>query len=63
MTMISLTGLGDRHFDSANDLEYEAGNPRIWGGIHYRTSIEDGAKIGVKTAHELLAHHFHKTGG
>ena len=61
-TMTSLTGLGDRHFDSANDLEYEAGNPRIWGGIHYRTSIEDGAKIGVKTAHQLLAHHFHATG-
>jgi len=62
-TMTSITGLGDRHFDTAKALEYEAGYARIWGGIHYRTSIEDGAKIGMKTAHQLLAHHFHSTEG
>ena len=60
-TMTSITGLGDRHFQSAKDLEYEAGYARIWGGIHYRTSIEDGAKLGMKTAHQLLAHHFHES--
>ena len=60
-TMTSITGLGDRHFDTAKALEYEAGYARIWGGIHYRTSIEDGAKIGMKTAHQLLAHHFHES--
>jgi hypothetical protein len=63
VTVTSITGLGDRHFQSTKDLEYEAGYARIWGGIHYRTSIEDGAKLGMKTAHQLLAHHFRPTDG
>jgi hypothetical protein len=59
-TAPSLTGLGDRHFARVKDLEYEVGNARIWGGIHYRSSIEDGNKIGMKTADQVLAHHFEK---
>ena len=57
-TVPSLTGLGDRHFDRVQDLEYDVGNARIWGGIHYRTAIEDGIKIAKKTAAQVLAHHF-----
>jgi VCPO second helical-bundle domain len=59
-TVPSLTGLGDRHFDQVKDLEYEVGNARIWGGIHYRSSVEDGITIGKKTADQVLAHHFQK---
>jgi hypothetical protein len=55
-----LTGLGDRHFARAKDLEYEVGNARIWGGIHYRSAVEDGVEIG-KTAHHVLAHHFQRS--
>ena len=61
-TMPSITGLGDRHFDSVKDLEYEVTNARVWGGIHYRSAIEDGSTIGMKTAHQVLAHHFHVEG-
>ena len=57
-TVPSLTGLGDRHFDRVQDLEYDVGNARIWGGIHYRTAVEDGIKIAKKTAAQVLAHHF-----
>ncbi len=57
-TVPSLTGLGDRHFDSVKDLEYDVGSARIWGGIHYRSSVEDGIVIGKKTADQVLAHHF-----
>lgn len=57
-TVPSVTGRPDRHFDRASDLEYEVGNARVWGGIHFRTAIEDGAEIGKKTAHHVLAHHF-----
>jgi hypothetical protein len=60
-TVPSLTGLGDRHFDRVRDLEYEVGNARIWGGIHYRSAVEDGIDIGRKTAHQVLAHHFHRS--
>jgi hypothetical protein len=59
-TVPSLTGLGDRHFARVKDLEYDVGNARIWGGIHYRSSVEDGNKIGMRTADQVLAHHFHK---
>jgi hypothetical protein len=58
-TVPSLTGLGDRHFDQVKDLEYDVNNARIWGGIHYRFSVEDGTVIGKKTADQVLAHHFH----
>jgi hypothetical protein len=59
-TIPSLTGLGDRHYESARDLVHEVENARIWGGIHYRNSVEDGATIGRKTAAQLLAHHFRR---
>jgi hypothetical protein len=59
-TVPSITGLGDRHFDSVRDLEYEVTNARVWGGIHYRAAIEDGSQLGMKVAHQLLAHNFHK---
>jgi hypothetical protein len=60
-TVPSLTGIGDRHFARAKDLEYEVANARIWGGIHFRSAVEDGVEIGKKTAHQVLAHHFHKS--
>ena len=60
-TVPSLTGLGDRHYARASDLADEVSNARIWGGIHYRFSVEDGIEIGKKTAHQVLAHHFHRS--
>ncbi len=36
-------------------------NARIWGGIHFRSAVEDGAKIAKKTADHVLAHYFHKS--
>ena len=60
-TVPSLTGLGDRYFPRADDLEYEVSNARIWGGIHFRSAVEDGVEIGKKTAHQVLAHHFKRS--
>jgi VCPO second helical-bundle domain len=61
LTIPSLTGLGDRHFDRVSDLEYEVTNARIWGGIHYRTAVEVGTDLGKKVEHQVLAHHFHRS--
>jgi hypothetical protein len=60
-TVPSLTGLGDRHFDQVKDLEDDVNNARIWGGIHYRSSVEDGSVIGRKTVDQVLAHHFKRS--
>jgi hypothetical protein len=60
-TVPSLTGLGDRHFDQVKDLQYEVSNARIWGGIHYRSAVEDGITIGKKTVGQVLAHHFQRS--
>lgn len=60
-TVPSLQGNGDRHYDRVKDLTYDVGNARIWGGIHFRTAIEDGVTIGKKTANQVLAHHFGET--
>jgi hypothetical protein len=57
-TIPSLTGLGDRHFATVKELQDEVTNARIWGGIHFRTAVEDGSTIARKTANLVLAHSF-----
>lgn len=60
MTVPSLTGLGDRHFATVGQLEREVGNARVWGGIHFRSAVEDGSRLGYRVAREVLRHHFHR---
>jgi VCPO second helical-bundle domain len=60
-TVPSLTGLGDRHYDQVKDLRYDVGNARIWGGIHFRSAVEDGITIGKKTVDYVLAHNFQRS--
>jgi hypothetical protein len=60
-TVPSLTGLGDRHFARVKDLQYEVGNARIWGGIHFRSAVERGVVIGKRTVHQVLAHNFKRS--
>jgi len=57
-TIPSITGLGDRHYSHVQDLAYEVTNARIWGGIHFRTAIQQGSQLGIKVANQVLAHHF-----
>lgn len=60
-TVPSVTGLGDRHFARAEDLQYEVGNARIWGGIHFRSAVDDGIAIAKKTVNQVLSHHFQRS--
>ncbi|MDD9368688.1 MAG: vanadium-dependent haloperoxidase [Acidimicrobiales bacterium] len=60
LTVPSLTGLGDRHFPRVWDLEYEVSNARIWGGIHFRSAVEDGTTIARQVAHEVLDDNFER---
>jgi len=59
-TVPSLSGLGDRHFAHLRDLEDEVGNARIWGGIHFRSAVDDGVRLGTQVSNWVLAHHFHQ---
>jgi hypothetical protein len=47
-------GLEPRSFDSFSEAAKEAGNSRLYGGIHYRPSIAAGLTLGEKTARNLL---------
>jgi len=43
----------DRRYATPSDLEY-VGNARIWGGIHYRSALEDAIVLGKKTMNQVL---------
>ena len=62
-TVPSLSGLGDRHFANVGDLAYEVANARIWGGIHFRSAVDDGVTLGTHVSNWVLAHHFHRSHG
>jgi hypothetical protein len=57
----SLTGLGDRTFATVWDLQLEVGNARIWGGIHYRSAVQDGIRIGERVVRQVLGQHFKRS--
>jgi hypothetical protein len=61
-TVPSLTGLGDRHFSTLGDLVSDVGDARVWGGIHFRFSVEDGIAIAKHTAAYVLDRHFQRAG-
>jgi len=54
-------GIADRHFDTPGELEYDVANARVWGGIHFRSAVDDGAQIAKRTAEYVLAHNFHQS--
>ena len=57
---LAFTGNGGvvRYYTSVKEIHAEEGNARVWGGMHWRTSIEVGAavgsRIGTYTATHLL---------
>jgi PAP2 superfamily len=54
-------GIADRHFDTAAELEYDVANARIWGGIHFRSAVVDGADIAKNIVNYVLSHNFKKS--
>jgi hypothetical protein len=39
-----------RHYQSANQLINEIGNARVWGGMHFRFSVNEGVRVGQHVA-------------
>jgi hypothetical protein len=56
-------GVLDRTFETARDLTRDVQDGRVWGGIHFRTAVEDGAVIAKRTAFHVLSHDFRRTAG
>lgn len=58
-------GLPARTYNSFNAIAEEAGNSRLWGGIHYQQSIDLGLIQGTKVAENIFTKHhgFATTGG
>jgi hypothetical protein len=54
-----VAGVPDRTYVSADVLEADAFNARIWLGIHFRDAMEDANFIGEQAAH-LVRHRFER---
>jgi hypothetical protein len=52
-----------RHYDSINEIRDEVENARVWGGFHYRSSVDAGLKLGEKVAQWDLQHAFRPVKG
>lgn len=55
----SVTGT-TRVFENTNDLQAEIINARVYGGMHYRFSVETGAAIGEHVADYVDANYFQR---
>ncbi len=51
----------ERRYRNLIDLLGDIGDARVWGGLHYRHAIRDGALIGGRVAAHVQWHHFQKT--
>jgi hypothetical protein len=51
----------ERHYRNLIELLGEIGNARVWGGLHWRHAIRDGALIGGRVAAHVQWHHFQPT--
>lgn len=60
LTSTSVTGvpLAQHSFSNIHEIVTEVINARVYGGMHYRTSGEDGAAIGRKVSEWVSRHYF-----
>jgi hypothetical protein len=58
LTSTIVATMPTRHFTTVDDLRNEIVLARLWGGLHYRNSTEQGIKLGRKVAHFDLTHAF-----
>jgi hypothetical protein len=50
---------GPRHFDGFSAAIQEIVDSRVWGGIHFRAAVVQGAELGNEVALWLSGHYFH----
>ncbi len=52
----------NRHYDSADALDEDTVNARIWLGIHFRRAMTDSSQLGHDVSAWASAHYFQPTG-
>ena len=50
-----------RHYATVDQLVDEVGDARIWGGLHYRSSVDAGTRIAERVVRNNLNHNFRPT--
>lgn len=50
--------VAERTYGNLWTLLGEIGNARVWGGLHWRHAVDDGARIGGRVAAHVVSHHF-----
>jgi len=59
---LTSTVTGTTHsFDRLSEIRAEVADARVWGGLHFRKSTDDGDLLAKQTTHYILAHNFHET--
>ena len=43
-----------RTYTSLSDIEHDALNARVWGGLHFRDAMDDGYELGHRTARRVM---------
>jgi hypothetical protein len=49
---------GERTYPDLNDMLIESYNARIWGGLHWRHTMQHGADVGTRVAQNVWDNHF-----
>ena len=51
-----------RHYRTKHALDRDTMNARVWMGIHFRTAMTDGNRLGHRVSRWALRHYFQPVG-
>lgn len=49
-------------YNKTGDFVKDVKNARVYGGMHYRSSVQDGATLGARVANYIVRNYFRRTG-
>ena len=52
-----------RSYERLSDVRDDVADARVWGGLHFRSTMEETPKLGDKVVAHVAAHHFRETRG
>ena len=52
-----------RSYERLSDVRADVANARVWGGLHFRSTMEETSKLSDKVVAHVAAHHFRESHG